>query len=214
MPEVATAPQFANMRQQSEVAQLGMWVFLSTEVLFFGGLFLLYYAYRFGYPTAFAEAGRHTKIVIGTVNTAVLLTSSFAVAWAVAAAKEEAGRLAAMLLCAAALLGLVFLGLKAIEYLEEYREHLVPALDFSFPGPQAGGVELFYIFYFIATGLHAIHLTVGIVALAVMAWRAERGDFSARYHNPLTVTGLYWHFIDGIWIVLFALIYLPGRSGP
>ena len=113
MPDAAPAPQFADLRQQSEVAQLGMWVFLATEVLFFGGLILLYCVYRFGYPAGFAEAARHTKIVIGTVNTAVLLTSSFAVAWAVAAAKEDEGRLAAILLCVAALLGVVFLGLKA-----------------------------------------------------------------------------------------------------
>src|SRR5262249_1064125 len=139
MRDVTTAPQFSDMRQQSEVAQLGMWVFLSPEVLFFGGLFLLSYPYRFGYPAAFAEAARHTNIVIGTVNTALLLTSSFAVPWAVAAAKEEAGRLAAILLCAAAVVGLVFVGLKAVEYLEEYHEHLVPALDFSFPGRQAAG---------------------------------------------------------------------------
>jgi cytochrome c oxidase subunit 3 len=211
MRDPTAAPQFADMRQQSEVAQLGMWVFLSTEVLFFGGLFLLYYAYRYGDPAAFAEASRHTDIAIGTINTAVLLTSSFAVAWAVAATRENATRLAAVLLGGAAMLGLVFLGLKAFEYLEEYREHLVPALNFS--GGQPGGVELFFIFYFVATGLHAIHLIIGIVALSIMAWRLERGDFSPRYHNPLTVTGLYWHFVDAVWVFLFALIYLPGRSG-
>ena len=130
-----------------------------------------------------------------------------------AAVKEDAGRLAALLLCAAALLGLLFLGLKAIEYRDEYREHLVPGLNFAFSGPQAGGVELFFIFYFVATGLHAIHLIIGIVLLALMARRAARGDFSAHYHIPLTVTGLYWHFVDVVWIFLFALIYLPGRSG-
>src|SRR3954471_11978558 len=108
MPKITAAPQFADLRQQSDVAQLGMWVFLSTEVLFFGGLFLLYYAYRFGYPAAFAEAGRHTNIAIGTINAAVLLTSSFAVAWAVVAARDDAGRLAAVLLVVAALLGVLF----------------------------------------------------------------------------------------------------------
>ena len=130
-----------------------------------------------------------------------------------AAAKEAAGRFAALLLCAAAFLGLLFLGLKGIEYHEEYREHLVPGLNFAFSGPQAGGVELFFVFYFIATGLHAIHLVIGIALLVLMAHRAARGDFSARYHNPLTVTALYWHFVDAVWIFLFALIYLPGRSG-
>jgi cytochrome c oxidase subunit 3 len=213
MPDVAPAPQFADLRQQSEVAQLGMWIFLSTEVLFFGGLFLLYDAYRFGYPAGFAEAARHTNIVIGTINTAVLLTSSFAVAWAVVVVKEDGGRLAAILFCVAALLGVIFVGLKAVEYLDEYREHLVPAVNFTFPGPEAGSAKLFFVFYFIATGLHAVHLTIGIAALLIMARRAWRGDFSARYANPMMVTGLYWHFVDVIWIFLFALIYLPGRSG-
>jgi len=213
MPETAPAPQFADLRQQSEVAQLGMWVFLSTEVLFFGGLFLLYDAYRFGYPTGFAEAARHTDIVIGTINTAVLLTSSFAVAWAVVAVKADEGKLAAILLCGAALLGCVFLGLKAVEYLDEYRERLVPGINFAFQGAAAGSVELFFVFYFIGTGLHAVHLLIGIAALLLMARRASRGEFSAKYANPLTVTGLYWHFVDVVWIFLFALIYLPGRSG-
>jgi cytochrome c oxidase subunit 3 len=213
MPDATAAPQFADLRQQRDAAELGMWVFLSTEVLFFGGLFLLYYAYRFGYADAFAEAARHTKIVIGTINTAVLLTSSFAVAWSVAAVRTDERRLAAILLCIAALLGLVFLGLKGVEYLEEYREHLVPGINFSFEGTKSTGAELFFIFYFIATGLHAVHLTIGVIALVFMARRAARGDFSAHYHNPLSVTALYWHFVDAVWIFLFALIYLPGRSG-
>src|SRR5690348_12859609 len=117
MPDALPAPQFADLRQQQEVAHLGMWVFLATEVLFFGGMLLLYFAYRIGYPAGFAEAARHTQIVIGTINTAVLLTSSFAVAWAVAAAKLNEGRLTAVLLGIAALLGVVFIGLKAVEYL-------------------------------------------------------------------------------------------------
>src|SRR6185312_2437876 len=152
---------------------------LSTEVLFFGGLFLLYDAYRIGYPAGFAEAAHHTNIVIGTINTGVLLISSFAVAWAVVAAKDDEGWLAALLLCVAALLGAVFLGLKGVEYLGEYREHLVPALNFAFAGAEAGSVELFFVFYFIATGLHANHLMIGIVALLIMAQRARRGDYSA-----------------------------------
>jgi cytochrome c oxidase subunit 3 len=214
MSDTVPAAHFVDLRQQREASELGMWVFLSTEVLFFGGLFLLYTAYRNADPAAFAEAGRHTKIVIGTINTAVLLTSSFAVAWAVAAVRLGERRLVVILLGAAAFLGLVFLGLKAFEYLDEYREHLVPGLDFAFAGRHAGGVELFFMFYFVATALHAVHLTIGIVALLVMAWRSNRGDFTPDYHNPLTVTGLYWHFVDVVWIFLFALIYLPGRSGP
>jgi cytochrome c oxidase subunit 3 len=213
MPDASPAPQFADFRQQQEAAHLGMWVFLATEVLFFGGLLLLYFAYRLGYPAGFAEAARHTDILIGTINTAVLLTSSFAVAWAVAVAKEDDGRWAALLLGIAAVLGIVFLGLKAVEYLKEYHEHLVPGLNFAFPGAEAYSVELFFVFYFVATGLHAVHLTIGIVALAVMAERSAKRPMTPHQRNALTVTGLYWHFVDAVWIFLFALIYLPGRSG-
>jgi cytochrome c oxidase subunit III len=210
MPKAA--PQFADLQQQEDVAIIGMWVFLATEVLFFGGLILLYLAYRTGYSDAFAEAGRHTDIVIGTINTAILLTSSFLVAWAITAGRLEDGRLAAGLLCVAAFLGVLFLCLKGVEYSKEYREHLVPGLDFSYSGTNAGGVQLFFIFYFIATAVHALHLMIGIVVLLVMAARARHAEFSARYHAPLNVAGLYWHFVDLVWIFLYALIYLPGRN--
>jgi len=212
MPDAQPAPQFATLPQQHDAAELGMWGFLATEVLFFGGPILAYLVYRKGYPAGFAEAARHTEIVIGTVNTAVLLASSFLVAWAVEAAKAAAGRSAAVLLVIAALFGLVFLGLKGVEYTHEYREHLVPGIDFVFGGRDAGAVELFFVFYFVTTGLHALHLAIGIIVLLVMAWLARRGAFDARYHSPIVVAGLYWHFVDMVWIFLFALIYLPGRS--
>jgi cytochrome c oxidase subunit 3 len=212
MPEARPAVQFADLRQQHDVAQLGMWVFLATEVLFFGGLILTYCVYRFGFPDGFAEAARHTKIVFGTINTAILLTSSFLVAWAVEIARLRQGRVAAMLLWAAALLGIAFLVLKGIEYKTEYDEHLVPGLNFAFPGAQARAVTLFFAFYFVATGLHGIHVAVGIVALAVIGLRARQGAYSEHYHAPVTVAGLYWHFVDVVWIFLFALIYLPGRA--
>src|SRR5262249_50356246 len=151
--EIRAAPQFADLRQQEDVARLGMWVFLATEVLLFGGPIMLYFAYRSAYPAGFGEAGRATKIIIGSANTAILLTSSFAVAWAVAAVKAEAQRFAANLLTAAALLGVVFLVLKGIEYAQEYREGLVPALHFTVQGQWAGAIQLFFIFYFVTTGL-------------------------------------------------------------
>lgn len=213
MPETQPAIQFADIRQQQEVAQLGMWVFLATEVLFFGGLILSYCVYRSAYPEAFAEAARHTKIVIGTANTGILLTSSFLVAWATAIVKLRESRFAGLLLWAAALLGLVFIALKGVEYSMEYDEHLLPGLDFAYPGPQGRAVGLFFSFYIVATGLHAIHVAVGIAVLIVIGTRARKGAYSDRYHSPVTVAGLYWHFVDMVWIFLFALIYLPGRSG-
>ena len=213
MPEAQPAFQFVDLRQQHDVARLGMWVFLATEVLFFGGLILAYCVYRSAYPGGFAEAARHTKIVIGTANTAILLTSSFLVAWAVAAARLRESRLAAALLWTAALLGVTFLGLKGAEYTMEYPERLLPGLDFSFAGTQARAVHLFFAFYIVATGLHAVHVAVGIVVLAVIGLRARQRAYSEAYHSPIMVAGLYWHFVDLVWIFLFALIYLPGRSG-
>jgi len=213
MADAHPAPQFAALPQQHEAAELGMWTFLATEVLFFGGLILAYVVYRMGYPDGFAAAARHTDILIGTINTAVLLTSSFAVAWAVDAAKVEAGRLAAALLIIAAVLGVVFLGLKGIEYAKEYDEHLIPGINFAFAGPHGGAAELFFVFYFVANWLQAINLTVGVIVLLVMARMAQRGAFDSRYHSPIVVAGLYWHFVDMVWVFLFALIYLPGRSG-
>ena len=213
MPEARPAFQFVDLRQQHEVAQLGIWVFLATEVLFFGGLILAYCVYRSAYPAAFAEAARHTKIVIGTANTAILLTSSFLVAWAVSATRLREARFAALLLWGAAVLGLVFCALKGVEYTKEYQEHLLPGFGFDFPGAQAHQVHLFFAFYLVATGLHAIHVAVGIVVLVVIGLRARQRAYSDVYNSPVVVAGLYWHFVDLVWIFLFALIYLPGRSG-
>jgi cytochrome c oxidase subunit 3 len=213
MPDIRVAEQFVDMRQQQDVAQLGIWVFLATEVLFFGGLILAYCVYRSTYPTGFAEAAHHTKIIIGTANTAILLTSSFLVAWAVTITRLREARFAALLLWAAALLGLVFIALKGVEYAMEYREHLLPGLGFDFPGMHAHAAHLFFSFYIVATALHAVHVGIGIVALIVIGWRARQRSYSDSYHSPVTVAGLYWHFVDLVWVFLFALIYLPGRSG-
>ncbi len=213
MPDAQPALQFVDMRQQEDVAQLGMWVFLATEVLFFGGLILTYCVYRTAYPDGFAEAARHTKIAIGTANTAILLTSSFLVAWGVTVTRLNGSRFAALLLWSAAALGVIFLGLKMVEYTIEYREHLLPGISFTFNGPQANAVHLFFAFYLVATGLHAVHVAVGIVILTTVGVRARHNAYSDRYHSPVTVAGLYWHFVDLVWIFLFALIYLPGRSG-
>lgn len=204
---------YSTFAQQREAAELGMWTFLATEVLFFGGLFLAYAVYRYGYPDAFAAAARHTKLLLGTANTAILLTSSFLVAWAVAAARLDAGKLSAALLGIAAMLGMAFLAIKGYEYAQEFREGLFPGPHFRFPAAHAHGAELFFLFYFTATAVHAMHVAIGVVVLLAIAWRAMDGAYSGRDHAPLTVAGLYWHFVDVVWVVLFALIYLPGRGG-
>jgi len=212
-PEIRPESQFATLEQQAEVAVFGMWVFLATEVLFFGGMLFSYAVYRGMFPDGFAEAGRHTKIVIGTVNTVILLTSSFVVAWGVHLAERGRGRGVAVLLGVAALFGIAFLGLKGLEYYQEWDEGLVPGLRFEEQGPHAQAIELFYFLYFMLTGVHGLHVTIGVVLLGTMAVRAWRGAFSSGYYTPVEVSGLYWHFVDIAWIFLYPLIYLVGRSG-
>ncbi len=207
-------PQYATAEQQAETATFGMWVFLATEILFFGGMLLAYTWLRTTYPEGVAEAGRHTKIVIGSVNTLVLLTSSLTMAWAVHAAEHGRRKALTRLLVVTALLGLLFLGLKGYEYHKEWTEHLVPGLNFHEDSVHAQTIELFYFLYFVLTGIHGIHVTIGIGLIVVMAVRARRGAFSSRHYTPVEVTGLYWHFVDIVWIFLYPLIYLVGRSGP
>jgi cytochrome c oxidase subunit 3 len=190
-----------------------MWVFIATEVLLFGGLILAYFVYRHMFPQAFAEGSRHTDILIGTINTAVLLTSSLLVAWAVEIFAPATAKIVARLLVGAACLGLAFIVLKGIEYGKEYDEHLVPGVDFQFAGPLANGVQLFFIFYFIATAIHAVHMLIGICLLLTLAAINRRAP-TTRHHTALRSAALYWHFVDVVWIFLFALIYLPGRASP
>lgn len=212
MPETRSfAPQFVSAHHRDETAELGMWVFIATEILLFGGVLLGYFVYRHSFSEAFTTASHRTDILIGSANTAILLTSSFLVACAIDAFRAEARVVCVVLLGCAILLGLVFIGLKGLEYASEYREHLVPGIDFQFGGRLANGVQLFFVFYFVATAIHALHMLVGIVALAVLSGLVYASPTS-RHGVALHVAGLYWHFVDVVWIFLFALIYLPGRS--
>lgn len=212
MPErSAFAPQYASIPHRDHTAELGMWVFIATEVLLFGGLILAYFVYRHAFPQGFAAGSRHTEIVIGTANTAVLLTSSFLVAWAVEIFSPVTAKIVTWLLIAAACLGLVFIMLKGIEYSREYNEHLVPGIDFQLAGRKANGVQLFFVFYFVATAIHALHMLIGICLLITLAIICRKAP-TTRHHTALHSAALYWHFVDVVWIFLFALIYLPGRS--
>jgi cytochrome c oxidase subunit III len=207
----AAAHQFDDLTQQHEASRLGMWTFLLTEIMFFGGLFLGYTVYRFLYPEAFAEASRHLDIWLGSINTVVLISSSLSMALAVHSAQtNELQRLVRFLLLTI-LLGLVFLGIKGTEYLHKFQEHLVPGANFAYPGPHARQVQLFFAFYFGMTGLHAFHMIVGIALLGVLVWQARNGRFSSDYYAPVELIGLYWHFVDIVWIFLFPLLYLLGR---
>jgi cytochrome c oxidase subunit III len=207
----AAAHQFDDMAQQHAADSLGMWAFLLTEVMFFGGLFLGYTVYRSAYPQAFAEASHHLDVWLGSVNTAVLIASSLSMALAVHSAQTNGRRALIRFLLLTILLGLVFLGIKGTEYLHKFEEHLIPGANFVYSGPHAHQVQLFFSFYFGMTGLHAFHMIVGIGLLAALVWQAGRGRFSADYYAPVELIGLYWHFVDIVWIFLFPLLYLLGR---
>jgi cytochrome c oxidase subunit 3 len=208
------AEQFDDAEQQRVAAELGMWVFLATEVMFFGGLILVYTAYRYLYPSAFSHGSEHLSVVIGGVNTAVLLVSSFTVALAVYAARVGARGLLLGSLAATMVLGTVFLALKGYEWRHHWHEGLVPGLRFTYAGPERVGVALFFWLYFAMTGLHALHLTIGIGVMGVLAVMAWRGRFSPAWHNPVEVGALYWHFVDIVWIFLLPILYLVGRHAP
>jgi cytochrome c oxidase subunit 3 len=204
--EAPPAPQGA----PQDAAQLGMWIFLATELLFFGGLFAAYAWGRTRWPEGFSVASRHTHVALGTLNTALLLSSSALVALAAACAGEERRRRAAgRLLGGAALLGVAFLALKGVEYAKEWHESLFPGPGFALA--KHTGAELFFVLYFVMTALHALHLLVGVGLLGLFAWGALR-------HRPwadaarVEVAGLYWHFVDIVWIVLYPLLYLIGRA--
>lgn len=207
----ALAHQFDDLEQQSEAATLGMWAFLVTEILFFGGLFLSYIVYRASYPEAFASGSLHLDMALGTINTAVLIGSSLTMALAVHSAQLGRQQELVLFLLGTILLGAVFLGIKGVEYGHKFAEHLVPGPSFVFTGPHAQQVQLFFSLYFAMTGLHAAHMVIGIGVLAVLTIMAWRGHFSAVYYAPVEISGLYWHFVDIVWIFLFPLLYLIGR---
>jgi cytochrome c oxidase subunit III len=207
----ALAHQFNSLEQQRDASTLGMWVFLVTEVMFFGGLFTSYIVYRSLHPFAFAEVSRHLDIALGTINTAVLICSSFTMALAVYGAQKGKRWMIVTFLIMTILLGMVFIGIKFYEYYRKFVEHLVPGSSFSFPSPYAQEAEMFFSLYFAMTGLHALHMIVGVGLLSWLILLARRGHFTPEYHSPVELTGLYWHFVDIIWIFLYPLLYLIGR---
>jgi cytochrome c oxidase subunit 3 len=206
------AEQYDSPAQQSAAASLGMWIFIGTELMFFGPLFFGYYYGRSHFPAGFAEA-RHTEVLMGTLNTAILLTSSMLMAIAVQARKQDKVQLTMRLLWLVAALGIAFMVVKGIEYKHEFEEHLFPDAGFSFPGDQSGAAKYFYFLYFGMTALHALHLAIGVTAVSVFALMLSRGARHFGAYDRIEVLGLYWHFVDAVWIFLYPLLYLVGRSG-
>lgn len=208
----ALAPQFDDAEQQRTASNLGIWIFLATEILFFGVLFAAYTITRVRFPEAFAAGSRLTNLPLAAVNTAVLVTSSLTMALGVYAARRGARRALVGWLGLTVALACAFLAIKAVEYRLDYLEHLVPALDFRFAGPQADQVELFFYMYFFITGVHALHVLIGIGCITTIAVMASRNAFSPAYFTPVDVTGLYWHLVDVIWLFVFPILYLISRS--
>lgn len=208
----ACEEQFDDLDQQTEAAHLGMWLFLSTEILFFGGLFAAYTVYRYSYPHAFA-AGSHALLLwAGALDTVILLCSSFTMAMAVHAAQTGSRRLLVFLLLTSAAIGACFLVLHGYEYFKDYGEHHIPGKFFHDDGPAPDNkVQLFFALYFCMTGLHSLHVFIGVTALTVLAWQAWRGKFTKEYYTPVEIGGLYWHFVDIVWVFLFPLLYLVAR---
>jgi cytochrome c oxidase subunit III len=221
--------QFDTLEQQKESSTLGMWLFLVTEIMFFGGLFTAYVVYRSMYPGAFLLASNTLDVLWGGINTAVLICSSLTMALAIWAAQVNWRKGIVLFLIATIVLGGVFLGIKTVEYRDKFTHHHVPGPNFVFDTGHgeghAGGhtaelaardphlerhTQIFFSLYFIMTGLHATHMVIGMAILGVLAWYAWKGKYDATYYNPLEMTGLYWHFVDIVWIFLFPLLYLLG----
>ena len=202
---------FENMEQQRGASSMGMWVFLITEIMFFGGMFMAYLTYRYEYFTAWQEGSQHMDFWIGTINTAVLICSSLTMVLAVLAIQQGRRRLTSIMLAVTICFAIAFLVLKGIEYHGHWLAHEFPGSAFHFNGIDPRHVEMFFVLYFVMTGFHALHVVIGIGLVSTVLYMNERGHFSADYHNPIENVGLYWHFVDLVWIYLYPLLYLIGH---
>jgi cytochrome c oxidase subunit 3 len=205
---------FFSMDQQLEASILGMWVFLVTEIMFFGGLFMAYIVYRTMYPRAWVESSQELNVWLGALNTSVLICSSLTMVLAVRAAQVGSRKGQIVNLILTILLGSTFLVVKYFEYAAKFEHHLVPGPHFGPTPPLPFGSQIFFSLYFIMTGIHAAHMVVGIGLMTVILVMAWKGKFSPEYYGPVEISGLYWHFVDIVWIFLFLLLYLLGFHFP
>jgi cytochrome c oxidase subunit III len=212
---------FATAEQQREASTLGMWLFLATEIMFFGGMFCAYLIYRYWYYDEFAAGSRSINIWLGAINTGVLICSSLTVALAVKAAQLGKRKSQVVLLVLTLIFGVAFLVIKGVEWREKFLEHHVPGLSFSAADiiqryPQLHidphHIQLYFSLYFAMTGLHALHMLIGIGIFVFLTYKAWKGTYTPTYHTPIEIGGLYWHFVDIVWIYLFPLLYLIDRK--
>ncbi|TMB01172.1 MAG: cytochrome c oxidase subunit 3 family protein [Deltaproteobacteria bacterium] len=202
------AHHFSSLERQVDASRLGMWLFLCTEVLLFAGLFTGYAVYRYSFPIAFAASARTSEIWAGTLNTVVLITSSLTVALAIHFVRTGRQRAAVVCLLITLAFALTFLGIKAIEYTAHFHEHQLPGRYYRFEGVRLPGASMYWALYFLMTGLHGLHVLIGMSVLGVIAWRTSRGYYTPHYYVGIELAGLYWHLVDLIWIFLFPLLYL------
>ncbi|TMC57531.1 MAG: cytochrome c oxidase subunit 3 family protein [Chloroflexi bacterium] len=206
------AHQFDTLEQQHSTNVLGMWIFLLTEIMLFGGLFLMYTTNRYLYARVFEEGSRHLDLALGSVNTVVLIVSSLMMALAVHSVQSGAPRVrTALFLALTAALGAMFLVIKGFEYYGHYLAHEVPGITFAWTGENARQMQIFFMLYSFMTGTHAVHLFIGISIVTLMLFNSLRGKYNELYYAPVEMTGLYWHLVDAIWIFLFPLLYLIAR---
>jgi cytochrome c oxidase subunit 3 len=203
---------FDTLEQQQDASTFGMWIFLATEVMFFGGLFAAYTLYRMWYPDGWTAASHHLNVALGAFNTVVLLGSSLTMALAVRAAQLGRRNAQVIFLVLTIVLGVAFLGVKVVEYADKFEHHLVPGPNFMFEDPRyARAAQIFFSVYFAMTGMHAVHMIVGVGLLAWLTINALRHRYTTEWNTPVELVGLYWHFVDIIWIFLFPLLYLVGH---
>ena len=212
---------FISVEQQKDAASLGMWLFLATEIMFFGGMFCAYLIYRLWYFNEFAAGSRSLDLKWGTINTIVLICSSLTVALGVRAAQMGKRKLLVILLLLTIVFGFAFLGIKGVEWYAKYKEHHIPGASFSADDlvrdyPQIhidqSHEQIYFSLYFAMTGLHALHMIIGVGLFAYLTFWAWKGRYTPQYNTPIELGGLYWHFVDIVWIYLFPLLYLIDRK--
>jgi cytochrome c oxidase subunit 3 len=209
-PDRELRPWFEDLEKQTHAARIGMWLFLASEVLLFAGLFALYVAYRATHSEAFVAAAHHNDVLVGTVNTCVLVTSSFTVAWGLHLHRAGRDRPASIFIAGTVLLGAVFLCVKAFEYRGHFEHGILPGAHYAFAELPGYGARLFFTLYYFMTGLHALHVIGGMTALAILARRVARGRLRRAHPVALENAALYWHLVDAVWIFLWPLLYLGG----
>ena len=194
-----------------------MWLFLVTEIMFFGGLFCAYLIYRSTYYSAFVAGSQTMNIWLGATNTAVLICSSLSMALGVRCAQTNKTKMMVVLLLITIVFGFAFLGIKAVEYHEHWTNHQFPGPNFQFEGAEAAGVnpqnvQIYFSLYWAMTGLHALHMIIGIGLVTWIVIAGWRGAYGPDYYSPVENVGLYWHFVDLVWIYLFPLLYLISKK--